>query len=100
MLCRWFDWSSCLLWPQDEIPNLCDPHACQIYLAEEDAIVNAPETRRYLRQFGLKEEFDVRPKGQQPSLHFIPKAAHGEVLMAGGDLMKGIVDWLDEPDPQ
>ncbi|UZJ54002.1 hypothetical protein CBS101457_003322 [Exobasidium rhododendri] len=99
MLFRHFDWSSCLLWPQDDVPNLRDPHACQFYLAEEDSIVNGPETRKYLRQAGLKEASDARPKGQQPSLHYIPQAAHGEVLMAGGDLMKGIVDWLDEPDP-
>jgi len=99
LLYRHYDWSASLLWPQDEVPNLTDPHACQIYLAEDDAIVNAPETRRYLRQFGLKEESDSRPNGQQPSLHFIRQAAHGEVLMAGGDIMKGIVDWLDEPGP-
>jgi hypothetical protein len=98
MLFRHFDWSSCLLWPQDEIPNITDPHCCQIYLAESDAIVNAPETRLYLRQFGLKEEIDLA-KGERANLHFIGGAAHGEVLMAGGNRMREIVDWLDEPDP-
>lgn len=101
MLFRHFDWSSCLLWPQDEIPNLTDPHSCQIYLAENDAIVNASETRKYLRQYGLKEDFDVdKSKGEKAGLHFVPGASHGEVLMAGGDKMKQIVDWLDAPDPQ
>jgi hypothetical protein len=99
-LFRHFDWSSCLLWPQDDVPNLCNPHACQFYLAEDDSIINAPQTRQYLRHCGLLEESDARPNDQQPSLHYIPRAAHGEVLMAGGDAMKRIVDWLDEPDPE
>ena len=100
MLFRHFDWSSCLLWPQDEVPNLHDPHACQVYLAEEDVIVNAHQTRQYLRQYGLKEQSDLQSTSEQPGLHFVPGAAHGEVLMAGGEIMKQIVDWLDEPDPQ
>lgn len=100
MLFRHFDWSSCLLWPQDEIPNITDPHCCQIYLAEDDAIVNAPETRKYLRQFGLKETSDLPiHQHHKANLHFVSKAAHGQVLMAGGHNLSNIVEWLDEPDP-
>lgn len=83
------------MWPQDEIPNLLDPHHVQIYLAEDDVIVAAHETRKYLRQFGLREEHDVGPGGSY-NLTFVKGAAHGEVLMAGGGLMKKIVSWLDE----
>lgn len=108
MLSRWFDWSSCLLWPQDEIFGINDPQRCQVYLAEKDVIVDAAETRRYLRQYGLRETSDFTGRDAPPpdekhvdkraNLHLVRGAAHGEVLMTGGHHMEHIVDWLDDAD--
>ncbi|EPQ28870.1 uncharacterized protein PFL1_03672 [Pseudozyma flocculosa PF-1] len=82
-LCRYFQWSSSLLWP-DEIPNLTDASKTRFYLAEHDAILHAGETREYLFEMGLPAR----------CLFFGEGKVHGEMLMHGGPEFNEIVEWL------
>ncbi|PWN54305.1 hypothetical protein IE53DRAFT_215759 [Violaceomyces palustris] len=84
-LCRHFDWSSNILWPE-EIPNLTDANRTRFYLAELDSILSATETKAYLHESGVPEE----------CVHFGRDKAHGEMLMHGGEEFKHIVDWLTD----
>ncbi|CAO1629125.1 unnamed protein product [Sympodiomycopsis kandeliae] len=92
-LCRYFDWASAILWPQDEIPNLEDPFHTQFYLAGQDSIIDCKETRDYLMEYGVKE-------GVHGGLIVDWKAAHGELLMKDGQAIVEITRWLEQLDPQ
>ena len=82
-LCRYFDWSSNILWP-NEIDQLTDGKKTRFYLAEEDAILSARDTLEYLVESGCPRD----------NIHFGKGKAHGEMLMHGGDDFADIVDWL------
>jgi hypothetical protein len=82
-LCRYFDWSSNILWP-NEIERLADAKYTRFYLAEEDAILNAKDTYEYLVESGCPRE----------NIHYGERRAHGEMLMHGGDDFANIVHWL------
>lgn len=82
-LCRYFDWSSNILWP-DEIERLKDGKRTRFYLAEEDAILSAKDTMEYLVESGCPRE----------NVHYGKGKAHGEMLMHGGEDFAQIVDWL------
>lgn len=82
--------SSNILWPEDEIPNLLDPSCTRFFLAGKDAILNAPETRNYLREHGVR---DLKEGG---NLYMDWNAAHGELLLHGGKAMDEIMAWLEE----
>lgn len=82
-LCRYFDWSSNILWPK-EIDNLKDNDKTRFYLAQQDAILSAPDTLEYLVDAGCPRE----------NIYYGEKKAHGEMLMHGGDAFSDIVDWL------
>lgn len=95
-LCRYFDWASAILWPQDEIPNLDDPHYARFFLAGQDSILDCQETRQYLMEYGVKES----DREHQGGLTVDWKAAHGELLMKDGEGISEIMRWLEEPDPE
>ncbi len=82
-LCRYFDWSSNILWP-NEIEKLQDGKRTRFYLAEEDAILSAKDTLEYLVEQGCPRENIYYGKGK----------AHGEMLMHGGREFDGIAEWL------
>ncbi|SJX62435.1 uncharacterized protein SRS1_13284 [Sporisorium reilianum f. sp. reilianum] len=82
-LCRYFDWSSNILWPH-EIDGLHDGRRVRFYLAEEDAILSARDTLEYLVESGCPRE----------NIHYGKGKAHGEMLMHGGDDFERIVKWL------
>ncbi|TKY87826.1 hypothetical protein EX895_003407 [Sporisorium graminicola] len=82
-LCRYFDWSSNILWP-NEIEGLEDARRTRFYLAEEDAILSAKDTLEYLVESGCPRE----------NIHYGKGKAHGEMLMHGGEDFDGIVKWL------
>lgn len=82
-LCRYFDWSSNILWPH-EIEKLQDGKRTRFYLAEEDAILSAKDTLEYLVESGCPRENVYYGKGK----------AHGEMLMHGGAEFESIVEWL------
>lgn len=89
MLCRHFDWSSNILWPQDEIPNLLDPHHTRFFLAGMDSILNAKETREYLREHGVRDTNEgaskEAPEGVERGGMIVGwEQAHGEMLMHDG----------------
>lgn len=100
-LCRYFDWASAIVWPEDEIPHLTDRHRTTIFLAGEDAILSCEATRRYLLEHGMKEvELDghARRGVKRGGLVVDWKAAHGELLMKDGPGMEVIMGWLAEED--
>lgn len=82
-LCRYFDWSSNILWP-NEIERLGDGKRTRFYLAEEDAILSAKDTLEYLVESGCPRENVFYGEGK----------AHGEMLMHGGEEFEDIVRWL------
>ncbi|CDR98948.1 uncharacterized protein SPSC_06287 [Sporisorium scitamineum] len=82
-LCRYFDWSSNILWP-NEIDGLQDGKRTRFYLAEEDAILSAKDTLEYLVESGCPRE----------NIHYGVGKAHGEMLMHGGEDFERIVKWL------
>lgn len=82
-LCRYFDWSSNILWP-NEIDALQDGKRTRFYLAEEDAILSAKDTLEYLVESGCPRE----------NIHYGRGKAHGEMLMHGGEEFEAIVGWL------
>ncbi|SPO27509.1 uncharacterized protein UTRI_10626 [Ustilago trichophora] len=82
-LCRYFDWSSNILWP-NEIEHLKDKSKTRFYLAEEDAILSAKDTLEYLVESGCPRDNIFYGEGM----------AHGEMLMHGGEAFDGIVGWL------
>ncbi|EST04692.1 E3 ubiquitin-protein ligase Highwire/Pam/Rpm-1 [Kalmanozyma brasiliensis GHG001] len=82
-LCRYFDWSSNILWP-NEIAKLQDGKRTRFYLAEEDAILSAKDTLEYLVESGCPRE----------NVHYGKGKAHGEMLMHGGEDFRNVVDWL------
>lgn len=82
-LCRYFDWSSNILWP-NEIEALKDGSKTRFYLAEEDAILSAKDTLEYLVESGCPRENIFYGEGK----------AHGEMLMHGGEAFVDIVGWL------
>lgn len=82
-LCRYFDWSSNILWP-NEIEKLQDGRRTRFYLAEEDAILSAKDTLEYLVESGCPRE----------NIHYGKGKAHGEMLMHGGEDFERIVGWL------
>ncbi|SPC67416.1 uncharacterized protein UHOD_03431 [Ustilago sp. UG-2017b] len=82
-LCRYFDWSSNILWP-NEIEGLQDGKRVRFYLAEEDAILSAKDTLEYLVESGCPKE----------NIYYGREKAHGEMLMHGGSEFDDIVTWL------
>lgn len=82
-LCRYFDWSSNILWPH-EIEKLQDGRRTRFYLAEDDAILSAKDTLEYLVECGCPRQ----------NVHYGKRKAHGEMLMHGGDDFDKIVEWL------
>lgn len=82
-LCRYFDWSSNILWP-NEIDHLQDGKRTRFYLAEEDAILSAKDTLEYLVESGVP----------RANVYYGKEKAHGEMLMHGGDEFNDIVAWL------
>ncbi|PWZ01327.1 hypothetical protein BCV70DRAFT_158426 [Testicularia cyperi] len=82
-LCRYFDWSSNILWP-NEIERLKDHTKTRFFLAQHDAILSAKDTREYLVECGTPHE----------NIYWGTNMAHGEMLMHGGPAFRQIVDWL------
>ncbi|CAO1613899.1 unnamed protein product [Jaminaea pallidilutea] len=99
-LCRYFDWASAILWPEDEIPNIMDRHRTTFFLAGKDAILSCEETRIYLLEHGLKEvEMDEAAREKRRGGLIVDwEAAHGELLMRDGDGIKAVMNWLSELD--
>lgn len=93
-LCRYFDWASAILWPQDEIPKVDSPHHSRFFLAGQDSILDCKETREYLMEYGVREGTAEKPGG----LTVDWKAAHGELLMKDGPGIAAIMQWLEESD--
>lgn len=89
MLQRYFDWSNNILWCE-EIPNSTDSHKTAYFLSEKDAILDAPRTARYLKDHGIRS---VENGG---NLRMLLGMSHGESLIAGGDALIDLMDWLTE----
>lgn len=82
-LCRYFDWSSNILWP-NEIEALKDGKKTRFYLAEQDAILSAKDTLEYLVESGCPRE----------NIYYGQAKAHGEMIMHGGETFEDVVGWL------
>ncbi|KIJ56873.1 hypothetical protein M422DRAFT_23007 [Sphaerobolus stellatus SS14] len=81
---RHFDWSANSLF-FEEIPGGHDYRKVAFFLAGRDAIVDAKRVHRYLQSHGVRK-----------GLHFYPNARHGESLIAGGEGMSKVINWLRE----
>ncbi|KAK7470562.1 hypothetical protein VKT23_001986 [Stygiomarasmius scandens] len=80
-----FDWSSNALWYED-IPNARDPSKTIFLLGGKDGLIHTERVLKYLRSHGVRKGIWCDPEG-----------LHGQALLAGGEGMKRILEWLQEP---
>ena len=84
MLQRHFDWSSNLLFPSS-IPNFTSPYHSAVFLSGQDAILNAPRIRRYLRQAGMKDVKKGENVGQaRGGMKTHANNKHGQSMIGSG----------------
>jgi len=82
---RHFDWSANSLW-YEEIPHGKDPSKSMFVLGGKDFIVNSDRVAGYLKSHGVKK-----------GLLYTPEHTHGQAFIGGSDVLKQIMDWLEEP---
>lgn len=57
------------------IPNVTEPHSTMFFLAENDSILNAKRTARYLRDHGARYTEDGG------NIRYLPGYAHGMTVL-------------------
>lgn len=97
---RHFDWALNLLWP-GEIPGFKDGNRCAVFLAGQDAVLNAPRVRRHLLDQGMKEAAEGEdPLSGGSGLIMDWEAAHGESLIESSIYCQLVKRWLERSNPE
>ncbi|KAG0149050.1 hypothetical protein CROQUDRAFT_40478 [Cronartium quercuum f. sp. fusiforme G11] len=95
---RHFNWAANILWPVD-VPGFVDGKRCSVFLAGNDAVLDAPRIRNYLLQNGMTEsESKSEPFKGNSGLVMAWEAAHGESLVENGIHFQHIRRWLEKSD--
>lgn len=82
---RYFSWSSNILWPF-EVPGFTNSKRFQVFLSENDSILNAPRVRNYLIENGMDDGKGV---------FMVKGAAHGASIIEKGYHFELIQKWLE-----